>query len=519
MLISNRRIRELGGKKSLTMKERLFLLMAAILLTFGVADAKPKKINYGKFVYYEGEVVNKQPMGNGRLVLLSPTNKKERVLTITGRFDSESIYNAEISSSMLPTIKTVGYNPIKFSPRGISGKVKNLVLDFSDVSFLDNSKEYAFNGLVVTFSIVDKVWKMDLNSYPQLPIERMAISNNFFVTTKGIPVPEKIVKFWNIPNNVWCNFKFSDGKIQIDSPILYEFNDFIYDCNSGHFIHNMENVIFNPDLYFEILNDHTWRGIRIINDGLESDVAIIYCVNDSVSIFKHNDIIYEGTLIDPMQPVYQSFNSISKLKYRTGALRKDGRTVKIINGESEDKIRTRLEQSNIEKDLIEGVLNGEISETDAFATQQQRNDEKERLLKEENEKLAAILKSKWNCEQIGFSGPIIGTEEGDQVLRMILNIDHTFFSGEVLLALQSDGEAIFGIVAKPADKVGRMGRGRAMQVLDACEKINKKIQGRWSMNGNDILINGEKVAALSADGKTVIYEGMVGAKMKIIKKL
>lgn len=130
------------------MKERILLFFAVLILSIGIADAKPQKIKYGKYVYYEGEVVNKQPNGKGSLVLVSPTNKKENVATLTGDFAGLSIKNANITSSLLPDITTTGNQPIRVEVLGKMGKIEDISFNFANVSFFLRLKELYFSRLL-----------------------------------------------------------------------------------------------------------------------------------------------------------------------------------------------------------------------------------------------------------------------------------------------------------------------------------------------------------------------------------
>lgn len=331
--------------------------------------------------------------------------------------------------------------------------------------------------------------------------------------TTDFPIPERIAKYWTSLNNVTLSFNLSNGFLKLCKPIYYEFDNVVYEYGTANFLPKVNGVDRN-NYSFVIEKNQTWSGTRVLDRNTR-----ITGNNESVSIIQDNKVIYSGTLMDPMQPVYQSLKSYKDLKYKNGILNLNNRTVKYINGESEDAIKNRLQNQSIEDDIIAQVIAGDISEADALVKQQQRDEEKERQLKAENEKLAEIIRSKWNCNDIAFSGPFKGTTDGDAVFRMLFNLDHTYFDGEVLMALQSDGQAEFAIVAQPSQKANRLSRPKAMQLLGACEKLNKTVNGRWSLDGNDVLINGEKVATLSKDNKTATYEGMIGSTMKIIKKM
>lgn len=488
------------------------MFITTILLFIGLAEAKSEKIKYGKFVYYEGEVVNEQPVGDGCIVFLSPTNNLERVAVISGKFQGNNIFKAEITSNLLPSIKTIGINPIKFETQGKIGKVEAFDFDFSNVSFLNDSTEYTFIDLNIALSICDKKWKMNWISDPIMPDGNKTGDNEIIVITKKFPIPENIAEYWHTVNNVWVGFYLNGGKLKLNSPIFYEFNDAIYDCGSHRFF-NYEYTPLKNKVYFKILPNKTWSGTRIIEDSKTKIIG-----NDKqVSIYLNDSIHYKGSLMDPMLPVSQSFTYNSIIP-KTGTLFTSSGNKRIVNGITEDIMRSRLEEDKIDNDLIEDVISGKNSEAYVKLQQQKRNAQKLEAEYEEL-KLAEILKSKWNCKEILFSGPIQGSKEGDEVLAMLFNLDHTYIDGEVALALQSDGEGAFAVVAVPSKKAGNLSRPKAMQLLGACEKISKHITGRWSIQGNDILINGKKVATLSPDNKTVKYEGMVGAIMKItIKK-
>ncbi|MDE6497907.1 MAG: hypothetical protein K2L21_04520, partial [Muribaculaceae bacterium] len=291
------------------------------------------------------------------------------------------------------------------------------------------------------------------------------------------------------------------------------FNEYKYECKTNKLVPLSDN----PDYSFRISKDgHSWDGKRKLQDG-----TIIESNGSNKYVIKKSGKEYRGSLIDPMQPVRQDVTRFEDLKFKTGRLSRNNYNnndnIKYLNGETEHDIRNRMKSQNINDDLIDSVIDEKTTESDAVTKQKKRNEEKARQ-EAENKELADIIKSKWNCEQVGFSGPIYGTKEGDEVFRMILNLDHTYFSGKVMLALQADGKGVLVVAVEPSEKINRMSRPRAMQVYDACEKLNKTINGRWKLDGNDVLINGKKVATLSKDGKTAKYEGMIGSTMKIILK-
>ena len=489
------------------MKKHLILILATLFLAVFAAEAKTGKIKFGKYVYYEGEVVNKQPEGNGSFILVSPTDKKNVVATITGQFAGNKIINADITSKLLPTIK-IGHNQfITYDLHGDKGKVNNLTFNFSKVSFNMGESEYTMD-LKAHVSIANKKWEMTESS----PYT--------FTLTTNAPAPDWMSKYWNNPLRVEVSAVVKNGYLFIEGQPSYIFNDYKYDSNTHNF------VPVNGDLLFSFQIDKQfpiWIGKRKLEDG-----TIIESDGSENIVIKRSGAVYHGSLIDRMQPVKQEVKRFEDLQYKTGTLTKNNNmldvSIKYLNGETEHDIRNRLKNQGINDDIIDSVIAEDISESEAMTKQREREaeikkrEEAKARLEAENKELADIIKSKWNCEQVGFSGPIYGTKEGDEVFRMILNLDHTYFSGKVMLGLQADGKGVLVVVVEPSEKINRMSRPRAMQVYDACEKLNKTINGRWKLDGNDVLINGEKVATLSKDGKTAKYEGMIGSTMKIIKK-
>lgn len=480
------------------MKFRLILLVLAIL-AIEIAEAKNQKIKYGKCVYYEGEVVNKQPDGIGSLVLVSPSDKNNIETKIFGRFDNTDIANVKIVSTSLPNLTS---GNIVFNTIGKMGKIENLTFKFPTISFSHDGALFETGELNATLSIANKMWKMDLVPDKQ-----------FIAKSTTYPVPSTITEYWPKPTFIETSFTLQDGKFKKihEAPFIYNYGTYCYSTDTNLFCYIADDNRFQGTTF--IIDRDTWSGTRVFADG-----TIITGDQNGVTVNSDKGV-FQGSLIDPMQPVQQSVGTFGDLKFNNGTLKNAGYSVKYINGESEAALRERLAEKKMDSDLIDNVVSGIISENEAAVKQQERLEEIAR--KEEQAKiqaLASILKSKWNCKEILFSGTITGTEEGDNVFQMIFNIDHTYFTGKAMLALDADGQAAFVVIVEPSSKVYNMSRGRQMQVIDACKKLYKNISGSWDIVGNNILINGDKIAILSKDGKKAIYEGMVGATMTIEKR-
>lgn len=498
------------------MKNRLTLFIAIILLAVGVTNAKNGKIKYGKYIYYEGEFINKQPMGRGNLVLMSPSDKNKIIALIVGEFEGCKIVDAEITSTLLPSIKTTGSQPIfiSFESQEKMGKITTLTFNFSDVSFESDSLIYTFGKLNANLRIDNKSWKMCIN-------EKDESSYMISVTTKDIPLPSSISQYWKNPSRILTFAELECGKITIPvSEVIYDFDGYYYSDDiekdhdtSARVMFRNKYVSFASYRFYIDPNNSSWEGSRIL-----ADRTVIKGNDCKVEITSEDKGEYIGTLVDPMQPVRQSLTSFEELQFKTGTLKKDKNSVRYLNGESEEIIKARLHEQKLDDDLIESVITGSITESDAIDKQQLRDEEAARKREAENKELEAILSSRWDCKEIAFFGSISGTEEGDRVLRMLFNVDHTYFSGMATLALAWNGEGVFGVVVEPAAKAYGMGRGKALQITSLCKDFYECISGRWSLNGNDILIDGKKVATIGEDGKTVIYEGMFVSTMTIKTK-
>lgn len=480
------------------MKSRVFLLLTIVLLGLGLINAKTGKVKYGKYIVYEGEVVNKEPMGLGRLSLISPSDKKNMAMVIAGDFNGNKVVNATVKSAILPEMTFPEKNAqIEFIPEGEKGKADRVTFSFPEfTSSNSNGMTYTVDSLKILFSIANKGW--NVQSFPQ----------KFKVKTNFCYCPDVVEKYWGWPKRIEYMATLNNGHFEIssDSSMLF-YDDYCYIDKDDTFYH-LQNGKVSSDSKFKIgKNGETWSGVRLLPDGTE-----ISGDEDEV-VVRFRDMTYSGTLDDPMQPVISSLKSFNELHFDNGVLRNSDGSIRYINGESEDVIKSRLVNARVEDDLIDEVLDGDITEQEAVSTQRDR----ERIAAE-NKKLAELMHSKWNCDEILFSGATHGTSDGDQVLNMIFNIDHTYFEGKAMLALDSKGEGVFAVIVEPAAKVYNMSRPQQMQVMDVCQKLLKNIQGRWSIDGNDILIDGNQVAKLSADGKSVIYEGMLGSKMTIEEK-
>lgn len=69
--------------------KKIISILLLLLFTVG-CWAKDGKIKYGKCIRYEGEIVDKNPSGNGKLIIFDDVNDKKILMTIFGRFSVSS---------------------------------------------------------------------------------------------------------------------------------------------------------------------------------------------------------------------------------------------------------------------------------------------------------------------------------------------------------------------------------------------------------------------------------------------
>lgn len=80
--------------------KKIISILLLLLFTVG-CWAKDGKIKYGKCIRYEGEIVDKNPSGNGKLIIFDDVNDKKILMTICGAF-STSYYEPDKELNLIP---------------------------------------------------------------------------------------------------------------------------------------------------------------------------------------------------------------------------------------------------------------------------------------------------------------------------------------------------------------------------------------------------------------------------------
>lgn len=269
----------------------------------------------------------------------------------------------------------------------------------------------------------------------------------------------------------------------------------------------------------KIKTDGTWEGV-IISECRDNAIVIIKesACKPEVKITSYpnidiNNPEYFGTIKDVNKSVTAGFNACS-IAFENGIQIINDKKEKWINSVSETDIKNQLSKKGVESDLIDSVISGEISYESAISQQSQREEQKKIFA----EKMRKEFAKHWTGTEVLFTGSIKGTIDGNKILGLFYGLDNSYIEGEAGVYLNNSGEARLLIGALPSKKALSQGRAVGLQVLGICKTINKEMSGTWSIEGNQLLINGENYSiSFSPDFKTLTYKGMVGATMKIKK--
>lgn len=505
------------------MKVRLFLF-ALILCVINLSGfAKEGKLKVGKQLVYIGTVENKAPAGHGTLTALNPSTK-DAYCTINGEFNGfNQVKNPTLTLEGRDEISSMGIALLSIDNQ----KPCNLVLNLSGTKMVYNNQSYTINGQSIKLSQEKNGWKIEVDMTDPAVISSELIA---LLEAKNL---------LNIKNNKAPFIIYGDKDLK-EEPILEKlgykidkaFRIFSRDkalspitpniylvkkagSESDHYIYagNQLMNLNNPSITCEISPyNGSWSGIVVAGRGNES-VAIIResASKPDVTIYYTQEKHYKGTIKDVDKVVAADFD-LGHLKFDNGTMIDGDKTDKWINSVSETEIRSQLSSYRVESDLVDSVLSGNMTIDNAISNQQVRDEQKRH-----NQKLAREEFAKhWTGTEVLFKGNLVGTQEGNSVFQMLFGIDNTYFTGVAALCLNNSGEARFVVGAEPSKKAYQEGRGRGLQVLGACERINKDISGQWSIEGNKLYINGdEQSIRISTDYMTFTYEGMLGAKMKL----
>lgn len=546
-------------------KNILILLMLGITLTI---SAKPGKIKYGKFLIYEGEVVDKQPSGAGTLKAIEPKNKKEYAFTIEGVFNGSAVTNPHIKSQNgMPEMNVEGV--VVVETKGDNGKVEALNLLLKHVKITDFAKnekakslgtefyieelalnqrvvngakwEFSYdggeNGTKVSDALTDrklllraikeigKGMDMDekltyvklkatgrlteLRGWTRQQQKPKQLENLFCGNKAPHATPSLLSKLGYRPYKEYFALHISDGKIIVASS-WYSLN------NQGTLLYADDSFV-NTQAGTEFFSDgKSWMGNRTLDDG----TVITKSEGDSVAIAYVNGNKFFGTIKGGSLQLAKADCNIADVKYQEGYLYSNGKeTTRYLLGEPYDSLHNRL-KSELCDSLIEKVENGGITEAEAVALQKQIEKERQETLQRQTE-LRKMMNSHWGADGVMFSGDIISTTDGAKAWREIFGINPSYITGEAILAFDCLGEAAFVFAPVPSELSYNEGRGRLLQVNGFCQRLVNVIEkDKYRIENHTLYIGEKEIGTFSADWQTFTHteQGMLKATMKVTKR-
>ena len=472
-------------------------------------------------ILYEGEVVKKHPHGKGTLIVVTE-GLHHPVFTITGTFQSNEITENKISSPGLlintgfdrTEVDTLTFSKVIYSIDKKTGLSLELIDPTYNIklsySFDKQRKKWRQNVLYCPNNVVDTYYREATTSMPAYKAEVEC-------TMRTIDLSSDLLDGTGLIQD------YGNRKLLYDNGIVVEMDKQQQHFRTTSSMGTVEGSLYSGEYKIDKFAIKAKDGSSWTATMTENRLNSIVHFTDGSK--------YEGIVVTGHSFKYGIFGfnllQLDKIdvNFIYGKVTKpDGEVVTWINGETEEERHRRL--SNILQDKwVKMVENGEISEYDAVIRQKEEDTQKAEMAKEEAAKdlCANILMNKWNCKQVIFKGKLVASSDSDMdgILKGFWGIDHTYFEGYAFLALDDNGDAAFHILAEPSSKAYSQGRGRALQVTSFCKDlVGKKKTGKWTMQDNKLLINGEDIGVtLLSDGKTFKYSGLLDAKLIVSQKL
>lgn len=493
--------------------------------------AKEGTVKYGKFLIYVGEKDKQGPYGRGELYLLNPQNKKDILCTISGDFTHSAVNNAILKSNFFNNFSvnslTLKYHDEK-KCQSFDIIIPSSSIIKSDIytkkgGVSKSVSEICAEHFIITFTQTDESWEYKLQNkamvskneelfYKRSQENNLFDYNSLFLATISDPsVKIETLDKLGYNYNVKGLFDIGKNDISLEQLVIPLYNDLIYNNDTFFDLkHNTSYVVKSDG------STGKWFGERFLSDGTKISKKGIDSEHMEISFADGGRFSGKLRITDDLALVHANA-SVNKADFLDGEYSKDGKTEKWINGEELSILHERLIKI-YDEDLVSSIENGNLTESQAKEQQDARN------AKKAEEESIALMQKLWNCTEIVFGGRFKGTADGDRSLRALWGIDHTYFDGEVLLALNTKGECVFVVLSGPSKKAISEGRGRALQINSLCSGIfNTEVKnGRWTLEGNKILVKGLKdkwTLTLNKGGQTIECDmGLFTSTLKIIKK-
>lgn len=511
------------------------LLIILLMFTIGfTASAKPGKINYGKFLVYEGEVTDKQPSGNGVLTATNPDNKKENVLKIEGVFNGTNISNPTITSQgFMPNMEVKGN--VQIEVIGKIGKVESFSLLLNNIQVVSkvqdkeatsHGKEITLYKMTLRIGSENSRWGVSYeggngeakgtfdNIHSVIGNDQRKYGDSEFYGSQDVDnIPKVLSVLGYKPNKEQLALHIEKDRFIIDDS-YFDLGNNVYVFYNNFFV----NTTNKKNIFGVEGND--WIGTREFANGTTVKKAQ---EGDHVVINYGNQKKYEGTIMGDVLSLIKADCDINNVKFKEGYLYgKENVAVRYLFGEPYDSLHKRL-QSEMSEELVADVESGKLTEADAITKYQEkiRQEEEAQQAKANEESLRKMLNNHWNADAVAFEGTITSTKEGADAWRAYFGINPAYFTGKAMLVLDCYGVSAFVFVPEPSKSAANGGRGRVLQVKNFCQKLTNVVEkGDYRIEEHILYIDDKKFGTFSSDWKTFTHEeqGMLQSVMKVSKK-
>lgn len=453
------------------MKPTKFLLFA-VLISFlfpGVIEAKDKKYKNGDF--YSGEWKKGKPDGQGKMT-----------------FADGTVYEGQWSDG-------------KIAGNGIltdeSGTFEGIFLPIYDNETLVGVKPIKGTS-TSSLATMEGEWDND----------------NVFT---GVMTVEDAIFKGVIENNI-----FKEGRLDLGNGAFIEGTMILtpqFDGNIQNAILQNSYIINQPAIYSGIFKNGKFIG------QIQGEQYATQIKNFEIDVNENGDQIGKLTLKDGAE--YKGslknmkFNGEGELHSRNGmfsGIWKDGvlNEGDIVQTASNSKVyEINVKNGKAYYSFPDGEqmqINGKLDGSDNLSSQIFiRQKEKEEIAKYETE-----FHKRWKGNFVKFVGKLIENPEEDAKFRAFFGLDSSYFQGLAEITISSNGNAHFQVGVAPTEKAFNQTRQKALQVSMFCEEMNRDVSGKWTIEGNKILIDGKKYGlTISSDNKSIYYSGTLDAKMVI----
>ncbi len=354
------------------MKKLVLLILALTLFSFNITvEAKDGKVKYGKYIFYEGEIEDDVPNGQGTLVVTRLKDKGTAFISITGTFKDKTITNANFNATDFNALEFEG--DMTFEPKGEKGKAMEIVFHLGKGNLFHDDIEYKYRkirNITITDLLINVSATKQSENWAIGYGPNAAQSIGFQAIVPNMPLPRNLDLLGYSPEKI--KGFFADFTI----------NEVLVNCTEdGHFVFSDGATFSKDELKFTDgdivrLANNDWTGAMTYADGthISKDNADLFKID-----FKNGDS-YVGTLKrNTLQDLARRGTDHPNFKYNNGVFTSEGVDEKWINGESFTHRHARLLEL-MREELVLAVEKDSLTEEQAI--------KREKELKVEDAKLA-----------------------------------------------------------------------------------------------------------------------------------